>query len=441
MKISEDLKLFLKYAITTMCSYIIFRSSSVIDTIFVGKHISASGLASMSIVVPVVVFCDAITHMLGAGAIVVVGDYLGQKQQQKANALFTKTCISVLCLVAIFSTFIICFSKQIIFFLGGNQELLKDSQIYLKIFAYFLIFKAFEYLLSAFFRLTGRTVIIPFFSLTNTIINFALKYLFVVKMNMGMYGIILSTMLALVIVAGLYMTLFLTDKQPKLSFTKDMGSFKEILYIMYNGLSSLAIFVSVSIFSTTANRMIMKYMGTDGLIAYTPINMLSYINYTFIGVFTTSMTPLISINYGRQDYKKIKTFLKYACVGSFIFSFILFLSASFIPNNIINTFISKGKTENIENLSLYGLGVIRFQLLISLINMTLNEFLTSIQRPLESLVLSLLSALIYPITILVIFPIFFGAKGIFFASPVADVLSAITSLSVVYLGRKKYFKK
>ena len=441
MKISEDLKLFLKYAITTMCSYIIFRSSSVIDTIFVGKHISASGLASMSIVIPVVVFCDAIIHMLGAGAIVVVGDYLGQKQQQKANALFTKTCISVLCLVAVLSTFIICFSKQIIFFLGGNQELLKDSQIYLKIFAYFLIFKAFEFILSAFFRLTGRTVIIPFFSLTNTIINFALKYLFVVKMNMGMYGIILSTMLALVIVSGLYMTLFLTDKQPKLSFTKNMGSFKEIIYIIYNGLSSLAIFVSVSIFSTTANRVIMKYLGIDGLIAFTPINMITYINYTCIGVFTVSMTPLISINYGRKDYQKIKTFLRYAFIGSCIFSCMLFLLASCIPNGIINIFISKGKTDNIVNLSLYGLSIVRFQLVIVLINMILNEFLTAIQRPLESLVLSLCSALIYPIVMLLILSSVFEAKGIFFALPIADIFASMTSLSVVYLGRKKYFKE
>ena len=76
---SENLKLYLKYAVTTLFSFLIFRFSFILDSIFVGRFISPNSLASISIIAPIVMFFDAIITMLTSGSIVTIGKYLGEK--------------------------------------------------------------------------------------------------------------------------------------------------------------------------------------------------------------------------------------------------------------------------------------------------------------------------------------------------------------------------
>lgn len=437
-EINKNLFTYFRYAITTMISILIFRSSAIIDTIFTGHYISATGLAAMGLILPIDTFCLAIIQSLTSGSIVVMGGYLGERNFGKANALFTKSSITLFAIMSFLSLIILLFTENLIMFLGGNEILLADCTTYLRVYALFLIFKAFEHFLSACVRLTGRTTIPPIFSFINTIINFALKYIFVIKLGLGIAGIAYSTAIALLIVSFMYLICILTDKEKRLGFTLILGSFKEIFYIAYNGISSFAILVSVSIFAIIANKIIIQHLTIDGLSAVAPINMMMYINYSFISVFMTSMVPLVSINYGRKYFHNVKLFLKYTINGGLIFSSILFILSATIPTKIVDIFLDKNIGANITDTALYGLNIVKYQFILILFAMILNEFLTSIQRPLESLLLSLLTALISPISSILILSKLFGTFGIFLSFPVASFISSSVSGYVFYSNRIKY---
>jgi Na+-driven multidrug efflux pump len=78
-EINKNLFTYFRYAITTMISILIFRSSAIIDTIFTGHYISATGLAAMGLILPIDTFCLAIIQSLTSGSIVVMGGYLGER--------------------------------------------------------------------------------------------------------------------------------------------------------------------------------------------------------------------------------------------------------------------------------------------------------------------------------------------------------------------------
>ena len=173
--LNKNLITYLRYLITTMISIVIFRSATIVDTIFTGQFISTTGLAAIALIAPIDLFCVAVNQCLTSGSLVVIGDYLGQRNYGKADALYTKTCITVLVISLFLSLILFIFAKPLIFALGGNEEILKDSLIYLRIYAIFLTFRSFEHVLSAFVRLVGRTSIPPMFSFINTIIKEVMK--------------------------------------------------------------------------------------------------------------------------------------------------------------------------------------------------------------------------------------------------------------------------
>lgn len=437
--LNKNLITYLRYLITTMISIVIFRSATIVDTIFTGQFISTTGLAAIALIAPIDLFCVAVNQCLTSGSLVVIGDYLGQRNYGKADALYTKTCITVLVISLFLSLILFIFAKPLIFALGGNEEILKDSLIYLRIYAIFLTFRSFEHVLSAFVRLVGRTSIPPMFSFINTIINFSLKYIFVIKMNMGMYGIILSTSLALFIVSLMYLYCLLSDKEKRLNFTMLMGSFKEILYIAYNGISSFAMLISTAVFTIFMNKMVTLYLGNDGLAALAPISMIAYINDTIIAVFTTSMVPLISISYGQRYFHNVKLFLQYALIGSLIFGGLFFILSSVSPSTIVNLFLDKNITsENVVKLAIFGLSLVKYEFIAVIFTVVLNEFLTAIQRPAESLILSILSAIAIPVPFMLVMSKLFGSWGLFSSFSIAGIISATITILVVYFGRKKY---
>ena len=69
--------------------------------------------------------------------------------------------------------------------------------------------------------------------------------------------------------------------------------------------------------------------------------------------------------------------------------------------------------------------------LVSWIEMTLSGYLTALEKPLQSLLLSLLGTLLFPLLFLAILVPLWGLDGVWAMSAVAGTFSAITAVIIV----------
>ena len=115
---NQDLKTYFKYAFTTLCSFIVFRFSDVIDTIFAGKFIGADGLRVMSLIFPFCYVVNATMCMITTGSTVIVGKYIGEENYKKANSIFAISFSILMASTILYFILGVSFSKQIISFLG-----------------------------------------------------------------------------------------------------------------------------------------------------------------------------------------------------------------------------------------------------------------------------------------------------------------------------------
>lgn len=69
--------------------------------------------------------------------------------------------------------------------------------------------------------------------------------------------------------------------------------------------------------------------------------------------------------------------------------------------------------------------------------MLATTFFQSINRPAPSIVITILRQIVFLVPFIIIFPVFFGINGIFFAQPISDLLATILSLYLVLRERKR----
>ena len=437
---NQDLKTYFKYAFTTLCSFIVFRFSDVLDTIFAGKFIGADGLKVMSLIFPFCYVVNATMCMITTGSTVIVGKYIGEDNYAKANKIFAVSFSVLMISTIIYFILGMFFSKQIIFFLGGDENILKDCQTYLLVYLLFSIFRAVEHFMSAFVRLTNRPTIIPFFSLANTLLNLFFKYLFMAKWTMGVFGLAFSSFIAIFIVAIVYLFVFFIDKSRKLKFQINSSKdFKEIFRIMYNGLAdfTFCIFTAIVLFIT--NQTLIKYSTADAIASYNIYDLLVYINLTFITAFSSATTPLISINLGKKEFQKIRKFLSYCFCSCLITGLIIFVISAVNPMLILNCFLKKDKSQQVIDLALKIISVGKYNfILATLVKEIFINYLSAIQKATESLILSVIGSFIIPVIAIITCSSLFGINGFIWSQVLSTHISVVVVVGVVYVGRNKY---
>lgn len=430
-------KKFINYLIPSVCAMWVFSLYTIIDGIFVGRYVGASALAGINISMPFINLIFALSILFSVGASTVISIYLGQKDTQKANSTFTLGIISLI-IVSIFIFLIVYFNiSNIALFLGAESDTILYVTKYLKIIVCFNGFFMIAYYLEVLCKTDGS----PYLSIIGVSIaaltNIILDYIFVGKLNMGVSGAAFATGLSQVLSGLIFLKHFLS-KHSKLKFSKFSFDFKEQIRMLTIGFPDFLTELATGIVILVFNKCILIYIGNDGVVAY---SIISYVNslviMSMIGI-TQGMQPLVSFYYGKVCKKSIKYILKLSFISTFILSITSFLLSLIFTNSIVGLFINTSNTE-LVNLSINSLRIYSLVFLLLGFNILASGFLAAIEKPLLATIISLSRGLIIIIITLVTFITLFKGAGIWFASPVSELICFILSIFLLKKSFKNFF--
>ena len=420
-------KLFFKFAIPSIFGMLMVSLESMIDGMFLGRNVGPLGLAAVNLSMPLINFLMSVGLMICVGGGVITSIYFGKKKINKARELTSITLMLLIGVLEFLSLIVLINLDFFINFLGANEEIYPYVRAYMipmMIGAFFYTSPIFT---ETFVKIEEKPNLVFVSGSVCLTFNALLDYLFIQKFQWGMVGGAVATLLACML--GFLALL------PNLHFKLPQKSLriylKDIKNIFFNGSSEMLSVVSSTFAMYLFNLTLMKKIGVLGVSALTIVFYINQmLNISLYGL-SQALQPLVAYNLGARHLDKIKKVLKVSLITGGTLGAIAYIGSHLWGSFIIGIF-SKGNQE-LMNLAKTALFYISFAYLISFLNIISTSFLTSIEKPIESVVVSLGRSIVFIAIPLFILPDLIGAKGIWLSIPIAELMCLVVSY---YLMKK-----
>ena len=189
-------KSILMFTIPMLIGNIAQQLYSTVDSIVVGNYIGDNALAAVGSALPIVNMLLVLFMGISTGASIMVAQYFGAKNRDSLSdtigTSITITAVACVFLILVATPFI----RPVLIALNTPEAILDGCQSYLTISLVGIAGMAYYNILSGIIRGMGDSVSALIYLLVATVINIFLDIFFVAKVNMGVGGVALATVIA-----------------------------------------------------------------------------------------------------------------------------------------------------------------------------------------------------------------------------------------------------
>jgi Na+-driven multidrug efflux pump len=264
-------------------------------------------------------------------------------------------------------------------------------------------------------------------NMTGAIINTVLDFLFVAVFKWGMTGAAVATIIGQY-VAGImvlvYLTKFKTVKLEKEHFKLSLHIIGAIASL---GAAPFINQIAMMIVQIVLNHVMGHYgaqsiYGSDIPITCAGIiSKVTGICFSFIIGISQGLQPIISFNYGAQNYKRVKQAYNLAIKVAAIIAIGSWTCFQIFPRQIVSIFGS-GSDLYFDFCTKY-FRVFLFGMFTCFLQPLSSNFFTSIGKPYKGIFMSLTRQVLFLTPLIICLPLILGFNGVLYAGPIADALS------------------
>ncbi len=436
---TKPYKIFIKYIIPSILGFLAVSSAGIVDGYFIGNYVGEVGLASVNISYPITTILFGFGLMFAVGSSTLIGKLMGEKKTYEASDVFTKAIISVFVIGSFICVFLYLNIGFVLDILNVQEQLRENTLEYLPTILLFVPFLLFAVVIDYCVRVDENPNLSFFALLSMSLSNMLLDYIFIVKFSWGISGAALATGISYIVVIFILLPHFFT-KKATLRFTKVKGNYFEVLNTLKNGASEFINESSAGITILIFNYIILKSLGTTGLAAYTIIGYFILVVSMISFAISDGLQPIISKNYGALSFSRISKFLRLGFVTIIIIEVFLTLIVLVMPEVLIELFLKDGSVE-IKKITIEFISYSWLAFLFIGLNILITAYLTSIQKPLFSVLIAIMRSLILPVFFILTLPCFFGNVGIFLALVFAEIITFMMAYGFFVKNNPKILSK
>ena len=282
---------------------------NVVDSIIVGNLISEDGVSAISLSKPINQFIFTLHLLINAGAGMLVGYALGQKDIGKARRLFTHALslsLSLGLLLALFGGII--FPDQTARLLCSDEQILPLARGYLQVLlignpAFILMWG-----LSTMVGVDGQPKLVSVAVIVDNVVNLCLDIVFIQWLDWGIIGSSAATVVGHLVGIAILLSHWWKPEHRRLipTFAGDnLGGITSSIIKQGAPLAVASISLTLLLFS--ANSIVLSTLGRTGIFAFAVcMNLLQVYNLFLSGTCQT-LQSLGAIQVGKGDDEGVKT--------------------------------------------------------------------------------------------------------------------------------------
>jgi len=426
-------------AIPTIITQLINIVYNFADTWYVGRTGSAAMMAALSVSLPVFIIIQALANLFGIGGASAISRALGRGEAARARKIFAFSFFGGFLAAVIYGTTVF-FSRPLLIPLIGGSE---DSYPYIYNYMFWtMVVGAIPTLGNALFghlvRSIGAAKEAGFGLSMGGVLNIILDPLFMFVLlphGMEVTGAAIATCLSNAIALTYFLVyLYRHRDNPVFTFSPEDFTLGEgIPGEVFSIGTAAALQTSLAMVSNIfANKLVVEYgsAAVAGMGIAKKVNMIAF--NTTMGL-TQGVLPLIAYNYGARKYERMQKTIRFTASVALCFTICCTILFRLFARQFITFFINEPASAEFGT---RFLSVLAFAAPLCALSYMANTIFQAAGKRRSSFILSIMRKGVMDIPAMYIFKMLIGLNGVTWATPFAEVTSAVTAL-ILYMEFRK----
>ncbi len=430
-------KMFYKMLIPSVFSSIGYALSDMADALVVGQRMGETGLAAISLCMPVYMLMNIIMYAFGMGGGVRFSALLGEGNEKDARRCFNNILGAALFSGVIFALLANVFAPQILVVIGAGSvgdEVYRAAETYMRIVSLGAPFMILNIVFSFFLRNDNNEIIAARGFIIGNITDLSLNIILVLFFDLGTAGAALSTVTGSVVAIVCYLPALVGKKRNVIRISGTKPDFAQIFSCFGVGFSTSVQNLFQFVFLLVVNRVMLSLGGE----AYVAVFDVVY-NITFLLVYLCDGTseaaqPLISTFAGEQSENDCRQVRRLSVVCSVALSGVAAVLISIFAENIARIF---GISDEMLATTAYAIRLYCAGTVFIALNIVLSKYCQSREDGRSAFIGVLLNKFLTAVPSVMLFSML-GKKWIWLAFPVSEAVSfALFGLYCAVVEKKK----
>lgn len=429
----EPMRLLILFAIPMLIGSVFQLMYNMVDSIILGKFISARAFASVGATSSTTGFVMMLCNALVGGFTIQISQAFGAKEQEKVKHTVGQSIMLALFFGILVGAVMAIVSGPLMRLLGTPEDIFAGSVTYIRITCGLFIAQMFYNSCAGILRAIGDSRTPLMFLIFCSLLNIVLDLLFAVRMGFGVAGVAWATVLAQMI-SAVSCYLYMWRKYPSLHFQlSDMIPDREILLPFFKIAGPMCLQNSMLTIGMMVMTRIINSFGSDIVAAYTLGSRVEQLVTVIFSQVAFSFSVYSGQNYGAKLPDRITDGFRDAVkLLSVLVSVAMFVMLVF-GKYLALLFINADETAILEA----GLKMIRIEglFLPALCAIWLFNSALRGMGKIRPTILSSIIELFSKIGLSILLSSFLGYIGIWLAAPIGWVLGIIPG-AIYYLKGK-----
>ncbi|ONI39756.1 MATE family efflux transporter [Candidatus Epulonipiscium fishelsonii] len=431
-------KLLLKYSLPAIIGMMVNGLYNVVDRMFIANipnvgHLAITGLG---VTMPIMTILFAFGVLIGIGAASNISIKLGEEKPEVAQQILGNAIALAVIIGISLSVLGLIFVNQILTLFGASPDSLIYAKEYINVILLGAVFNILGYTCTALIRSDGNPKLSAIIMSAGCGLNIILDATFIFGFGLGIKGAALATIISQAMTTIWGLSYYLKGKSNVSLKKSNLKLHKNlILAIIAIGMGPFSMQVASSGVQAVCNNTLRIYGGDLAIGAMSSINSIIMMSIMPVLGMSQGAQPIVGFNYGAKQYDRSTKTLAIAmtCTIAFL-SFLTIIIQSF-PDVLIGLF--SGNNPELTSIAVNGIKKYTITLYIVPISMLSSQYMQAIGKAKISIVLALLRQVIVLIPTLFILPKYLGLDGVWYAQPLADVITVIVSIILLSIELKK----
>lgn len=428
----NKIKMILQFSIPSIIAMLLETFITITDGYFTGNYVGELALAAINLGLPILYFYLGIGLCVGVGGIVICRRLLGAGDKKKAESVFSQTIVTSIIICIVLSLIMFVLFNPILHILKAEGELNVYFTQYYRIMLFTYPLMVVGTIAGMFIRVDGKPQFCMLISIIGCILNVILDAVFVGAFSMGVQGSAVASFIVQLFTVIVSLSYFFS-KNAGIHFCYFQFDRKIHQEIVFNGSSEFIGEMASAISMFAFNYVLMRYVGTEGVAAFTILGFAVYV-YSMICIgFGQGITPLVSMCWGAQEKETAMDLRIITNNILFVIGLLFAVIFFFFGKMYAGIF---GCSSQVVDMVASGFKVYVTTFVIMGYDVINSMYFTSCGDAKSSALISALRGVVLLLAFTLILPAFLGMTGVWLAAPCTEALTAIVSLLLITKQKK-----
>ena len=448
----------LKMSIPMMLAQLVNALYNVVDRMYIGhiEHVGAMALTGLGLSMPVISLITAFANLCGNGGGPLCAIARGEGDKEKAERYMGNAFTLLLIIGVLITVLLSVFLNDLLYFLGASEQTFPFASEYLRIYLLGTLFVMISLGMNAFINAQGFAKVGMLTVVLGAVVNIVLDPFFILSRGEKLFGVITmpfglglgikgaawATVIAQ-LCSAVWVLKFLFSKKAILDLdTRSMRLRpKTVGKIFGLGVTGFVMGITTGLVQSACNVQLQRYGGDLYVGAMTVINSVKELAFLVVHGLASGAQPVLGFNYGARKYDRVRTGIRFFCIGSLGYAGTVWLLSMTIPGTLIRIFNQD------PGLLRVGIPSVRIYF-CGFVFMALQSagqcVFVGLGKAKYAVTFSILRKVVIVLPLVFLLPLIpaMGVNGVFWSEPISDLIGGLacflTMWFVIYkkLGRE-----